>query len=113
MDIEQYATLVIRMQNFLLPFLRFFLDNVPIPVGFFLRTLLPIFGLYWLDFDDSRLECYEQYFIFMTTPKFDFSNVDMIGPDGRRYSYEDDENASPVDMNPKTMFSQWMRNATT
>jgi len=75
---------------------------LPIPLGFFLRWTLPLFGLYWLNFDKSKLVTYEQYFIFFTTPKFDFSKVNSENP--FYYGTEGEET---------DVFTSWLNDTTT
>ena len=48
--------------------IRFFLQNLKIPLGFIINDLL---GFKWFNFKESLLTYYKEYFIFFTSPQFD------------------------------------------
>lgn len=53
--------------------LRFVLNSVSIPLGFIINNLL---GINWLNFQESILHYYDEYFILFTSPQFDLKGVE-------------------------------------
>ena len=59
---------VTMFDTFGTPLLRFILNYTPLPLGTLIN--LWFWGKEWFNFKDSKLDCYDQYFILYSTPKF-------------------------------------------
>ena len=69
-DMTSFTFYVGLFEAFGVPLLRHILNTFPIPLGYLISILF--FDEEWVDFDESRLDAHEQYFILFTTPRFNF-----------------------------------------